>query len=418
MKILISHTIGNENTRNVVKGLLEAQLLHSFVVSIAVYSGRWYRFFISIKPFILFKRRLLPTALKHYTITYPFKEIGRQLSGKFRLYSLIKSENAFFSSYSECRYIDTKTSRYMQKHSNEIDAVYCYEDIAFKSFYKAKQHSIYTIYDLPIGYWRSLRSLLTKEESNQEWFKTIGGFSDSEAKLANKDKEIELADVIFVASTFTKMSLSLYPGNLPPVYVIPYGFPQVNDSRNYNLSFNDKIKLLYVGGLTQRKGISYMFDAIEGLEEYYELTVVGGGDIDGCEVLKRALSMHNYLPPMAHDKVLKLMSESDILIFPSLFEGFGLVVTEAMSQGTPVITTDRTCGPDIITDGEDGWIVKAADSNSINNLLEKLKNNKDEIIRVGMNARETARKRPWTVYQKEVVEAIIESYKLYGNTTY
>jgi len=38
--------------------------------------------------------------------------------------------------------------------------------------------------------------------------------------------------------------------------------------------------------------------------------------------------------------ILKLMASQDVFVFPSLFEGFGLVITEAMSQGTPVISTD------------------------------------------------------------------------------
>ena len=52
------------------------------------------------------------------------------------------------------------------------------------------------------------------------------------------------------------------------------------------------------------------------------------------------------------------MREHDVFVFPSLFEGFGLVITESMSQGTPVITTDRTAGPDLIKNDENGWLLK------------------------------------------------------------
>ena len=67
--------------------------------------------------------------------------------------------------------------------------------------------------------------------------------------------------------------------------------------------------------------------------------------------------MHNYLGPMPHDKVLQEMRKADVFIFPSLFEGFGMVITEAMSQGTPVIATDRTCAVDLIKNGENGWVI-------------------------------------------------------------
>ena len=100
-----------------------------------------------------------------------------------------------------------------------------------------------------------------------------------------------------------------------------------------------KIKVLFVGGLSQRKGISYFFDAIKGLENDLEVTVVGSGNINNCKVLKKALSNVNYIPSLPHEQILALMAAHDLFIFPSLFEGFGLVITEAMSQGTPVITT-------------------------------------------------------------------------------
>ena len=411
VKILISHITGNENTRNIVYGLQKAQLLHSFIVSIAVYKNSFCYYLSYFKPFAFFRKRELPTTLKRYTVTYPFKEIGRQLSLKFKFKKLISIENAIFSSYSEARYIDNKTSRYLEKFSEDIDIVYCYEDIALNTFKKAKQLHKFRVYELPVAYWRFLHALLaTERDNNPDWYITINNLKDSEKKLSDKDKEIEMADVIFVASSYTKKSLSLFPGNLPPVYVIPYGFPPVNNSRTYSLLTRDKIKLLYVGNLSQGKGLSYMFDAVEGLDDFYELTVVGSGDLSQCDALKRAIDKHHYSPPMAHDKILKLMSESDIFIMPSLSDGFGLVITESMSQGTPVITTDRTCGPDIITDGKDGWIVNAANSVEIKKLLVELKENKEEIIRVGKNARETAKKRPWNIYQSDVVNAINNAY--------
>jgi glycosyltransferase involved in cell wall biosynthesis len=39
------------------------------------------------------------------------------------------------------------------------------------------------------------------------------------------------------------------------------------------------------------------------------------------------------------------MRVNDVLVFPSLFDGFGMVITEAMSQGTPVIVSERSAGP-------------------------------------------------------------------------
>jgi glycosyltransferase involved in cell wall biosynthesis len=105
------------------------------------------------------------------------------------------------------------------------------------------------------------------------------------------------------------------------------------------------------------------------------------------------------------------MRESDVLVFPSLFEGFGQVITEAMAQGTPVITTERTAGPDIIQHGKNGWLIKAGSVNSLKEMLEGIIANPGMIETVGKAALETARQRPWSEYGKElagVVEKTIQ----------
>jgi glycosyltransferase involved in cell wall biosynthesis len=102
------------------------------------------------------------------------------------------------------------------------------------------------------------------------------------------------------------------------------------------------------------------------------------------------------------------MQENDVFVFPSLFEGFGLVITEAMSQGTPVITTERTAGLDFIDNDDNGWLVKAGDTTALRFAIENLLANPEKIKKAGLAARETALKRPWQVYGKELAAAIKE----------
>jgi glycosyltransferase involved in cell wall biosynthesis len=263
------------------------------------------------------------------------------------------------------------------------------------------------LYDLPIGYWREARTLMNSAlEQWPEWATTIQGFSDSEEKTSRKEEEIRLADHIFVASSFTAKTLEAYPGKLPPVTVIPYGFPPVYTNRTYDVLTNRPIKLLFVGGLSQRKGLAELFQAVDRLGDRVSLTVVGRKSAEHCKVLEEALAKHNYIPSLPHNEILGLMRQHDLFVFPSLFEGFGLVITEAMSQGTPVITTDRTAGPDIITDGKDGWIVPAGSVDDLYERLRYLVEHPVEIERAGREALETASKRPWSSYGDELAEAV------------
>ena len=238
------------------------------------------------------------------------------------------------------------------------------------------------------------------------WSATLSGFKDSEEKLQTKDQELLLADQIFVGSNFTAETLKDFPGKLAPVKVIPYGFPPVCTQREYNSSKNRKLKLLFVGGLSQRKGIADLFAVANNLKQHVELTIVGVKSTEECAALNTELIKHNWIPSLPHQQVLEIMKQHDVLVFPSLFEGFGLVITEAMSQGLPVITTERTIGPDLITDNKDGWLIEAGSTMALQKAVENLLQNPDLVASAGRAAMQTARNRTWNHYQKELIAAI------------
>ncbi|MFT4061216.1 MAG: glycosyltransferase family 4 protein [Edaphocola sp.] len=404
--IIFSHPTGNANSRAVLESLDNAGMLHSFHTTIAVFSTSFWNTLSKFPGLHDLGRRAYPDKVAKKTKAYPFRELMRMLCNKLKWEKGCKQEAAAFSVFSIYKNIDAQVARHIAKHPS-INAVYAYEDGALASFRQAKGMGKTCLYDLPIGYWRTMHQLLEIEKhKNPGWAVTLGGFSDTETKLQRKEEELRLANHIFVASSFTKKTLESFPGDLCPIHVIPYGFPPVNKNRQYRPAQNRKLKVLYVGGLSQRKGISYLFEAVESLKNDLELTVVGSGNIEQCPALKTALAKHNYIPSLPHHKVLKLMSEFDVFVFPSLFEGFGMVITEAMSQGTPVITTERTCGPDVITHGVDGWLVEAGNLQALQNQLKELVDQPGRCETAGKNARMKAEKRPWDVYGKETVSII------------
>lgn len=406
-KILAAHPTGNENTRGAINGFTEKGILHSFHTCVACFDGDWLYKLTRFSPFREFKRRMFARSLQDITFTYPFNELMRILASKIGIHNWVEHEKGRFCVDRIYQDLDMKVAQFVDKHYKEIGAVYLYEDCATEIVKSAKRHGLKFIYDLPIGYWRTMHRLLDDEKNKKpEWSVTLTGLDDSEEKLTRKDAELRNADRIYVASSFTKKTLQEYPDHLADIVVIPYGFPQVNQTRQYTPLCGRKLKVLFVGGLSQRKGISYVFDAIKGLENQVELTVIGQGDIDRCKALRKALQEVNYIPSMPHEEILKFMSESDILLFPSLFEGFGLVITEAMSQGTPVITTDRTCGPDVIRNGRNGWIVEAGNAEPIKEILKDILNNPGKLEVVGKAAMKTASERPWRCYEEELSNSV------------
>ena len=412
MKLLSFHLTGNANVKAALNGFAAADILGEFHVAIASTPGSALDKISSIPALSEIKRRRFDALLKPFLHTWPWYELGRILALKANFKKLTHPVTAPFSIDTVVKNIDRHVARgLLSSKKKGITAVYGYEDTTLFAFKKAKELGLKCYYDLPIGYWRSAHKLLATEQQRwPEWMSTMPGLDDSKEKLDRKDNELLLADKILVASTFTANTLIDFPGKLAPVHVIPYGFPSVNDTdRDYeNFNTNRPLKLLFVGSLSQRKGIADLFEAVKNIGKQVELTIVGTKTTDDCLPLNEALTRHRWIPSIPHDEVLQLMRENDILVFPSLFEGFGLVITEAMSQGTPVITTDRTAGPDLIKHGINGWLIKAGSTIALENAIKEVLLNPQNIATVGKAAMETARLRPWKTYGQELANKLQE----------
>jgi glycosyltransferase involved in cell wall biosynthesis len=408
--IILSHPSGNANVRAAASGLNEAGMLSEFRTSIASFPGSVLDKLGAIGPFSELRRRRFEPSLESLTRTWPWFEAGRLIASKTGLTNLTKHETGLLSVHSVYQKFDRNVASGLEQAKNHgVRGVYTYEDGGEFSFQEAKRLGLQCLYDLPIGYWRSARRLLEKErQMKPEWASTLTGFQDSDVKLDRKDEELRLADRIFVASHFTANTLKEFPGTLAPIEVIPYGFPPITKSkRDYPSGFSHRpLKLLFVGGLSQRKGIADLFAAVEALGQHVELTVVGRKTNSNCPALDAALAKHRWVQSLPHAQVLELMQAHDVLVFPSIFEGFGLVITEAMSQGTPVITTYHTAGPDIIEHGRNGWLVEAGSSQAIQASIEDLLSKPETIASAGKQAIETAHRRPWQVYGNELAQAI------------
>jgi glycosyltransferase involved in cell wall biosynthesis len=408
MKIIVSHPTANANVRAAVSGLADRGLLRTFYTTVALFPDSVFYRLGSRGPLAGFKRRAFEQKLKQFTRRSPWFELGRLLAIKTGMHSLFEPEQALFSIDTVYQRLDKDTSLEVKKTGIPgTDAVYGYEDGALQSFQEAKNRDMRCFYDLPIGHWRFVQRLFSEESRlRPEWTPTLTGVLDSAAKLSRKDQELSLADHIFVASSFTRKTLEEFPANLAPVSIIPYGFPPVSAPKTYKAVQGRKLRLLFVGSLSQRKGIANLFEAIEDLEDEIELTLIGNKPVHNCLVLNNAVKKHRWIPGLPHDQVLAVMREHDVFVLPSLFEGFGLVITEAMSQGTPVITTERTCGPDIISHGENGWLVRAGSSEDLREQIRTILSDPSVVESVGKNARQTASERPWSCYGQQLAGAI------------
>ena len=406
-KVIVSHPTGNANVTAVVSALQEEELLAAFFTCI---HWRPESALARLAPRAIrsmFERRARIQLPEHLVRTRPLRELARNLYIRAGKKHRIADARHRFSIDGVYRDLDSYVARCLRKFP-DLRAVYAYEDGALRQFREAHRLGIHCIYDLPIGYWRANRKISEEEaELQPAWKGTLNALADSDAKCALKDEEIGLADTVIVPSSFVKQTLEMYPG-VKKVVVNPFGVP-ANISPARELTKADQpLRVLYVGSLTQRKGIAYLFEAIEKAGKAVTLTIIGR-KVGHAEILDKYCERHRWIPSLPHHEILEEMRRHDVFVFPSLFEGLALVQGEAISQGLPVIATPNSGGVDILRDGVDGYIVPIRDAEAIASRLLELHADRALLKRMSHSACEQAMRLDWKACQARTVAAVREA---------
>lgn len=144
-------------------------------------------------------------------------------------------------------------------------------------------------------------------------------------------------------------------------------------ARNFRAEWrvkSDELLLGFVGQLDERKGIRVLLAAFHHIKRELpqtRLVFVGQGPLR--EVIVEEVKKQNWseavLLPGFLDDVVGVMQALDILLLPSYWEGFGIVLIEAMAAGKPAISTDTSSMPEIIVDGETGFVVPPGDAEAL-----------------------------------------------------
>lgn len=404
--LIFSHPTGNANVRHAALGLFRAGLLQEFWTCLNFRAPPSLERLLPGRIRGQLRRRAYPDELTAVIHTQPVREVVRLFAPKLGLAGLVRHETGPVSVDAVYRALDRAVARRL--HRGNFTGVYAYEDGAQYSFLEARRRGACTLYDLPIGHWRAARTLLLEEaERKPEWAATLTGNRDSAAKTERKDAELALADVVFVASTYTRQTLTAAADFTGTVVVVPYGAPSgLTANLARTPAPNPRLRVLFVGSLGQRKGLSYLFDACRQVQSAVTLTVIGQKPLEPCPVLDRELAAVRWIASCPHAQILAEMAAHDVLVFPSLFEGFGLVLLEAMAMGLPVITTAHTAGPDLIQDGVEGFIVPIRDSAAIATCLERLHDDPLRLAEMSRAARQRAGEFTWANYETTLAACV------------
>jgi len=193
---------------------------------------------------------------------------------------------------------------------------------------------------------------------------------------------ISFFDDIIVPSPYTfDVAKKLFPRKT--IYYIPLPF-----KHNFSVSNDyEKGNLLYVGTIDKRKGLKYLIEAIALIKRErndfdFNLNIVGKiteqayyqGILEQIR-MQGVEDKVKFLGRVSDEQLEECYKKAELFVFPSLLEGYGIVLVEAMSKGLPIIAFDNSAIPYSITDGENGLLAKNKDSQSFADKLIEIYGN-------------------------------------------
>ena len=342
--------------------------------------------------------------------TRPGRELVRLLSQKLRWSFLTRHESGYACVDQVFRDLDRAVARRIARNGlgAEVGGIYGYEDGCLETFRAAREQELACFYDLPIAYWETVRKLLDEEAARlPEWEPTLVGTRDSREKLARKTEELALADVVICPSLFVLNSLPPDVRRDKKCLVAEFGSPPSQPAAPQRSGrASEKLRVLFAGSLTQRKGLADVFSAMKLLKRNDVELILMGSLIAPMDFYRGQYRDFTYMSTRPHHEVLELMQSCDALVLPSIAEGRALVQQEAMANGLPLIVTPNTGGEDLIVEGETGFLVPIRSPEKIAEKIEWLADHRDNLPAMREAAIRKAEAYPWARYGDRICASI------------
>jgi glycosyltransferase involved in cell wall biosynthesis len=223
--------------------------------------------------------------------------------------------------------------------------------------------------------------------------------------FAHNDETFAMADAVICASSFTRHSLTA-AGSKAPAHVVGYGVDlDLFSARTVSPSAKP-LTVGFVGALSQRKGARYLLGAMAALPKGSAKLILYTRAAVDRDLLRGFESVDIEIKGGLSDAQLAAdLKQCDLVALPSIAEGFGLVILEAMACGVPVLCTTSTGGADFIVHRQNGLLIEPGSTSAIEQELVWALTRRDELYQMGQAARREAEKHTWAAYRHKFFAA-------------
>jgi glycosyltransferase involved in cell wall biosynthesis len=287
-----------------------------------------------------------------------------------------------------------------------------FSQIARESLLAAQQSGASTILDSPTGHIRDFREQLCNESARWIGAPYLG--HPTETMVQRVEDEYRLAHRIRVSSAWARRSLVARGVDDRKIFVVPQ---PIDLLRFAPPSAAEPVRtgpltLVFVGTFSLAKGFQYLLRAIARLgSRHFRLRMIGGTGDPWCRRLLERLTAGLDVSHAPGDPRAAYAS-SELFVLPSLHDGFGLVVAEAMACGLPAITTDACGASEWIEHDTSGWVLPRGDEDALAITLDRALAQRARLPEMGEVARKSIERLTESVVARSLRQHVSESWNL------
>jgi len=280
---------------------------------------------------------------------------------------------------------------------------------ALPAFRSARAHGARRVLNYPSAHHRFQQRFFAAAAERQPEFAGLseGPSQISSADERDLDEECDLAELILTGSQFARDSFVTQGYSSTKVRAIPYGVDLQRFTPGPARRATRRFRITYVGRISSRKGIGYLLQAYQRFRKPDTDLDLVGNIVGDARCLRPYAGLFTHTPHLPQSKLPEVYRATDVFVFPSLLEGLGLVVLEAMACGCPVIVS--TNGPcDVVRDGVDGIVIPAENAQALEAALERVYRDRELLAALASAARAGAEAHSWAHYASSASQAVLE----------
>lgn len=257
-----------------------------------------------------------------------------------------------------------------------VDLLWGFNSSSLEVFQWAKKRGIRCVLDQTIGHPAAQNQVMLQEQERHPEFFVDSYRPFDDAWIERQNEEMADADLVVVGSDFCARTMMENGCAEEKILVVAYGydeslFPKQPPPRSGNRAEPQPVRFLFAGEIGPRKGIAYLLKAFAQIPaQKAQLTLVGRLAIPQETFGKYANRIHCCVAQVPRSEVPRYFAQADCFVFPSLFEGGGIVLYEARGAGLGIIQTDR-CGDGVMS-GRNGYVLSEISVEELTRAVERV----------------------------------------------